>query len=246
MKSVDARETKSSSVSAESLNSGQPAQQAVVYLRVSTAQQGRSGLGIEAQREAVSNYLLTGGWTLLRELVEHESGAKNDRPALAEALRLCVITDAVLVIARLDRLSRSASFLLNLRDSGTPFIAVDMPDATPLTVGIMACVAQAERERIAANTKAALAAAKARGTRLGNPTRHIIGAERGPTAAAIVRMATANARATQVQPMIKELRAMGLSYAAVAARLKIDRVRTPRGGQWTGTAVRNALLRAAT
>jgi DNA invertase Pin-like site-specific DNA recombinase len=139
----------------------------VSYLRVSTARQGRSGLGLEAQRKAVADYLNGGDWKLLAEVVEVESGKLTDRPKLAEALRLCRVHNATLVIAKLDRLSRDAHFLLGLEKAGVDFVAADMPHANRLTVGIMAMVADEERRAISKRTKEALAAAKARGVRLG-------------------------------------------------------------------------------
>src|SRR5215207_5058697 len=139
----------------------------VSYLRVSTDRQGRSGLGLEAQRKAVADFLNGGRWDLIAEFVEVESGKRDDRPKLAEALALCRLHNATLVIAKLDRLSRDAAFLLNLQKAGVRFVAADMPEANELVVGIMAVVAQAERKMISARTKAALAAAKARGVRLG-------------------------------------------------------------------------------
>ena len=139
----------------------------ISYLRVSTKKQGLSGLGLEAQRETVSTYLNGGSWDLKAELVEVESGSKNDRPKLAEALLLCRIHGATLIVAKLDRLARNAHFLMGLRDAGVDFVAADMPDANRMTVGILAVVAEAERDMASTRTKAALAAAKERGVKLG-------------------------------------------------------------------------------
>src|SRR3982751_3830790 len=142
----------------------------VSYLRVSTDRQGRSGLGLDAQRKAVEDFLYGGPWDLIAEFVEVESGKRDDRPKLAEALALCRLHNATLVIAKLDRLSRDAAFLLGLQKAGVRFVAADMPEANELVVCIMAVVAQAERKMISARTKAALIAAKARGVRLGKPS----------------------------------------------------------------------------
>ena len=139
----------------------------VSYLRVSTARQGRSGLGLEAQRQAVEDFLNGGNWQLVKEFVEVESGKKADRPQLAKAFQLCRLIGAKLVIAKLDRLSRDAHFLLGLEKAGVDFVAADMPQANRLTIGIMAVMAQHEREMISERTKAALAAAKRRGVKLG-------------------------------------------------------------------------------
>ena len=127
------------------------------------------GLGLEAQRKAVEDFLNGGRWQLMAEFVEVESGKRDDRPKLAEALALCRLHSATLVIAKLDRLCRDAHFLLGLQKAGVRFVAADMPEANEMVVGIMAVVAQAERKMISARTKAALAAAKARGKRLGTP-----------------------------------------------------------------------------
>lgn len=139
----------------------------ISYLRVSTDRQGASGLGIETQRSAVTSFLNGGRWELIREFVEVESGGKNDRVHLAEALRMCRLYGAKLVIAKLDRLSRDAHFLLGLEKAGVDFVAADMPNANRLTIGIMAMVAEAERRMISRRIKEALAAAKARGRKLG-------------------------------------------------------------------------------
>ena len=139
------------------------------YERVSTARQGASGLGIEAQRQAIDGFVAQRGATLIARFTEVESGRNPDRPELQKALHLAKVTGATLVIAKLDRLSRNAAFLLTLRDSGVRFAAVDLPEANDLTVGIMALVAQAEREAISKRTKEALAVARSRGVKLGNP-----------------------------------------------------------------------------
>jgi hypothetical protein len=130
----------------------------VAYYPVSTAQQSRSGLGLEAQHEAVGVFLAGGGGILAGEFTEIDSGKNNDRPNLARALEACNLTGAVLVIAKLDRLSRDTHFLQGLEKAGVEFIAADMPTANPLTVRLMAVIAQDERERISARTKAAFAA----------------------------------------------------------------------------------------
>src|SRR6516164_11527487 len=139
----------------------------VSYIRVSTRAQGQSGLGLDAQRKAVTDYLNGGRWSLVDEYVEVESGANDERPKLAEALARCRLHNATLVIAKLDRLSRDAHFLLGLQKAGVRFVAADMPEANEMIVGIMAVVAQAERKMISARTKAALQAAKERGVKLG-------------------------------------------------------------------------------
>src|SRR5215469_1774045 len=141
----------------------------VSYLRVSTDRQGRSGLGLEAQRKAVEDFLNGGRWELLAEFVEIETGKKDDRPKLHKALQRCKVTGATLVIAKLDRLSRNLAFIAALQDSGARFVAADMLEANETMIQFMAVIAQHERKAISARTKAALAAAKARGKKLGNP-----------------------------------------------------------------------------
>ena len=135
----------------------------VAYYRVSTDRQGKSGLGLDAQREAVTSYLNGGSWQLVQELVEVESGKRADRPQLAAALAACRKHKAKLVIAKLDRLSRNLAFVATLMESGVEFVAVDNPHANRLTVHILAAVAEHERVMISERTKAALAAAKASG-----------------------------------------------------------------------------------
>lgn len=210
----------------------------ISYLRVSTERQGRSGLGLEAQRTAVADFLAGRPWRHVAELVEVESGARDTRPRLAEALALCRLHNATLVIAKLDRLSRDAHFLLGLQKAGVRFVAADMPEANEMVVGIMAVVAQAERKMISTRTKAALAAAKARGVRLGRPenlANHIVGQARGREQQA----QRAQERAQDLAPIIAEVRAGGAaSLRQIAAALNERGVPAARGGLWTATQIR--------
>ena len=141
----------------------------VAYYRVSTTKQGINGLGMDAQRDAVAKYLNGGDWKLIAEFAEVESGKRNNRQEMEKAIALCRKEGATLLIAKLDRLARNAAFLLNLRDSGVDFIATDLPHADRFTVGIMALVAEKERDMISQRTRDGLAAAKRRGIKLGNP-----------------------------------------------------------------------------
>jgi DNA invertase Pin-like site-specific DNA recombinase len=218
----------------------------VAYERVSTARQGKSGLGLEAQRKAIDDYAATKGGTILARFTEVESGRKNDRPELEKALQLARITGATLVIAKLDRLSRNAAFLLTLRDAGVSFVACDMPEANDLTVGIMALVAQQEREAISRRTKEALAAAKARGVRLGNPNGAAALRRIGEDGKALRATVTANADtfAKSLAPVLAEIRAEGhATLRAIAAELNNRGIRTRRGGRWQVSNVRNLLAR---
>jgi DNA invertase Pin-like site-specific DNA recombinase len=205
----------------------------VSYLRVSTQRQGESGLGLEAQRTAVATWLNGGRWQLVEEHVEVESGKRADnRPALAKAFAACRVFNAKLVIARLDRLSRDAHFLLGLEQAGVEFIAVDMPHANRLTVGIMALVAEEERRAISQRTKAALAAAKARGVKLGAAKgAKVKGAEVGRVRGAAATAAKAKIFAERMRPVFSEL--ASLSASAAARELAERGYATARGGKWS-------------
>ena len=213
----------------------------VAYYRVSTDRQGRSGLGLDAQRKAVMDYLNGGAWELAGEYTEIESGRHSDRPELAKAIAACRKQRARLVIAKLDRLSRNLAFIATLMESGVEFVAVDNPTANKLTVHILAAVAQHEREMISERTKAALAAAKARGTKLGTPD------PRGAVKRMVkARKAGAERFAANALPMIRAVQAMGFtSNAAIAAELNARKVPTARGKEWTHVQVGAVLARAS-
>jgi DNA invertase Pin-like site-specific DNA recombinase len=205
-----------------------------------------SGLGLEAQREAVSRYLNGGKWQLVQEVVEVESGKRKDRPAIAEALRLCRLHKATLVIAKLDRLARNVHFISSLMESGVDFVACDFPEANRLTVHILAAVAEHEAAMISARTKAALAAAKARGTVLGGQRgsleRMASRAAKGTRVSAAVRQAAAARRSADLLPVIAELQAGGAaSLRAVANGLNQAGFTTARSGKWTATQVMRVL-----
>ena len=220
----------------------------VAYERVSTARQGQSGLGLEAQRRQIAEFAATRGAEVLARFTEVESGRKADRPELAKALHLAKVTGATLVIAKLDRLSRNAAFLLALRDSGVRFVAVDMPEANDLTVGIMALVAQAEREAISRRTKEALAAAKARGVKLGNPNGAASLRRAGKGGAALRAAVSANAAAfaADLAPVLADIRSAGhTSLRAMATELTARGIRTRRGGEWCVGNVKALLMRCS-
>lgn len=222
----------------------------VAYARVSTARQGQSGLGLEAQRAAIEAHLRPGDRLLCPIHVEVESGRKSDRPELAKALARCRATGATLLIAKLDRLARDAHFLLGLQKAGVDFVACDMPHADRLTVGILALVAEREAEAISARTRAALAAAKARGTVLGGkregqraPTAEE--RQKGSTFAAEAKRRLANLAANRVAGRIAELQGQGASLAGIARALQEEGISAPRGGTWTATAVSRVIARTA-
>ena len=190
----------------------------IAYHRVSTARQGQSGLGLEAQTAAIRQYADRVGGAVVGSFTEVESGKLND-PELTKAIHLARVTGATLVIAKLDRLSRNAAFLLALRDSGVRFVAADMPDANELTVGVMALIAQHEREAIAKRTREALQAARARGQRLGNPNgaRALLRAAKGNTAGVAVAMALAETHARNLEPVVSALRLEGIQSVGALA-----------------------------
>jgi len=222
----------------------------VGYLRVSTARQGQSGLGLEAQRQAVLDHV-NGHGVLLAEYVEVESGKRHEnRPQLEAALAHAKATGATLIVAKLDRLARNVAFISALMESGADFVAADMPMANRLTVHVLAAVAEHEREAISTRTKAALQAAKARGVKLGNGGRSVAALYRvgvgnpGWQPGADGMRAKADQHAAKVLPIIDALRAEGITgLKAIARELTARGVLTARGGQWNATRVRELLKR---
>ena len=210
----------------------------VTYYRVSTDRQGRSGLGLEAQKEAVQQRLNGGRWQLISEFVEVESGKLTKRPQLDAALAACKKHKAKLVVAKLDRLSRNVAFLLKLIDAGVEVLFADLPELNGamgrFVLITMASVAELEAGLISERTKAALKAAKARGVRLG---RH------GAEVLAPQYRKEARQRAEQLQPVIADLKGQGLSLAKIAAELNKRKVPTPRRGRWDHSSVRNVMNR---
>jgi DNA invertase Pin-like site-specific DNA recombinase len=221
----------------------------VAYHRVSTTKQGNSGLGLEAQQAAIEAYSGRIGACIVESFTEIESGKRNERPELLKALHHAKVTGAVLVIAKLDRLSRNAAFLLTLQDSGVRFVATDMPDANNLTVGIMALVAQQEREAISNRTKEALQAAKARGQKLGNPNgaAALLRAGKGNAAGVLAVKTKAQEYAQEMQAVVSNLQAQGkISLGGLAEALNKGGYKTPRGGAWHKTSVKKLLNRFTT
>lgn len=209
----------------------------VAYYRVSTDKQGRSGLGLEAQRQAVRDRLDGGSWQLVGEYTEVESGRRARRPELEEALAACKKHKAKLVVAKLDRLSRNTRFLLTLIESGVDVLFAHLPEVRgamgKFILTQMAAIAELEAGLTGERTKAALAAAKQRGVRLG-----VTGAER-----AARYKAEAVARAVELAPILRDLQQQGLSLRGIAVALTKRRVPTPRGGTWHPQLVARVLER---
>ena len=200
----------------------------VAYLRVSTARQGVSGLGLEAQSAAVGQYVAAVSGEVVAEFVEVESGRKSDeaRPELARALAECKRTGARLLVAKLDRLARNVHFVSGLMQSKVKFVACDLPEANDLTIHIMAAFAEHEAKRIGERTKAALAVAKAKGTVLGatGPANLKRNLEE--------RAAVADAFAERLRREVRGMQAEGLAVAEMVRELNVKGIPTARGGQW--------------
>ena len=217
----------------------------VAYYRVSTARQGKSGLGLEAQRAAVCEHLNGGSWQIVAEFTEVESGKNSDRPKLAAALKECRLRRAKLIIAKLDRLARNVAFVSNLMESGVEFEAVDFPQANRLTIHIMAAIAEHEAKMISDRTKAALAAAKRRGVKLGGYRGYQPTAKDRAAGRAAVQERVRN-RAMDLAPTIKELQAAGCkSLRAIAVGLEERGIPAARGGKWSAVQVSRLLEAAA-
>ena len=209
----------------------------IAYYRVSTDRQGASGLGLDAQRQAVAGFVGTG--QLVAEFTEIESGRRHtNRPQLLAALQECRKRRAVLLIARLDRLARNVAFISALMENGTDFIACDMPTATRLTIHILAAVAEHEREMISKRTKAALAEAKRRGTKLGNPR-----IEEARAGAQQAHHATRPA--PEVSALMEGWRRQEWTLRRIAEELNRLNIRPARGRQWYASSVRNQLTTAS-
>jgi DNA invertase Pin-like site-specific DNA recombinase len=216
-------------------------EKAISYYRVSTARQGASGLGLDAQRLSVETLCKSRGWQIVGEYRDIESGRHDERPGLAEALSECKARSAVLVIAKIDRLARKASFIGRLQDERVRFVAADMPEANELTVNILAAVAQAEAKAISERTRAALQAAKARGKKLGNPqnlTRAAMAKGRAARHAKAIKAANGSLRHAV------NYRRAGYTLARIAEELNASGQRARRGGIWTATQVKRLLALA--
>jgi DNA invertase Pin-like site-specific DNA recombinase len=217
----------------------------IAYYRVSTQRQGRSGLGLDAQRKAVIDRLCGGG-EMISEYTEVESGGRNDRPRLAEALAACRLHRAILIIAKLDRLDRNVAFVSNLMEAGVEFEAVDFPQANRLTIHILAAVAEHEARMISDRTRAALAAAKARGVSLGG-WRGRAGTCNDLAFARAARTHNAIRRASDLSATVERIQDSGAqSLWAIAAALNHRGITAPRGGNWCSSQVKRVLSRLST
>ncbi|WP_291295374.1 recombinase family protein [Elioraea sp.] len=219
---------------------------AVGLTRVSTAEQGQSGLGLEAQSESNRRFVASQGWVLVAEYTDVASGKDDRRPGFQAALARCRQLGAVLVAARLDRITRRAHTLSQLLEEGVAIRAADMPGADDLMMRVYAAMAQKERELISERTRAALAAAKARGKRLGGDRGYRPASGPDALAAADVRRDEADRTAHRILLEIEALRADGVEGLAELARALTDRaIPTPRGGAtWTHTTITRLLARA--
>jgi DNA invertase Pin-like site-specific DNA recombinase len=211
----------------------------VAYVRVSTGAQGRSGLGLDAQRELIARFAQAHGFNVVAEHQEVETGQGADaldrRPMLRKALAQAKKLACSIVVAKLDRLSRDVHFISGLMTQRVPFLVAELGPRVPsFMLHIYAAFAEEERRMISERTRAALQAAKARGVKLGNPHIEVAHAK---------SRAVADAFAARVKPMIAALRAEGLTLRAIAARLTELGVETARGGKWEATQVRGVLLR---
>jgi len=227
--------------------------QIIGYLRVSTKQQGASGLGLEAQKAAVEAYSKLNAAKITATYVEVESSKKSDRPQLIKALAHAKRTKATLVVAKLDRLSRNVEFLARVLNAGTEFVACDNPAANRLTLHILAAVAENEAKAISDRTKAALGAAKARGVQLGSlrpnhwtgrEEARRAGAKRATAESAKVRSRAAVEAYSDLLPEMQALAACGMTSQAIADRLNADGHTTRRGKHWNRTQVSRVLNRA--
>lgn len=215
----------------------------VTYLRVSTDRQGKSGLGLDAQRKAVADHV-TGKGQIAAEYVEIESGKKNDRPQLARALAEAKRVGAVLLIAKLDRLARNVAFIANLLEAGVEIAAADMPEANRFLLHVMAAVAEHEAQAISDRTRAALAAAKVRGVALGWSMPGRAGEQRQAARKGADRNARkADQHAANVLPVIRQIAARGASLRQIAHEMNTRGIRTARGGLWYAATVRNVMAR---
>jgi len=214
----------------------------VAYLRVSTNRQGIDGLGVEAQRKTIADYISGNGKRIVAEFKEVESGKNCKRPELERALVACRLMPATLIVAKMDRLARDTAFLMNLKNAGVEFVACDFPEANRMIVGILASVAEGESHMISERTRAAMAAAKARGQTFGgNKGKLHLASPLGVAASARARGERKRLRAMELGSIIQPMREEGATLQALADHLNRIGFTTPRGCQWTPAGVRGVL-----
>lgn len=215
----------------------------VAYYRVSTKKQGKSGLGLDAQKKMVSDFVAIHGGVVAAEYTEIETGKRDDRPELTKAIKYASLVGGRLLVGKLDRLSRDLHFITSLQRLRIDFVVCDLPGCDSFTINIYGSLAQREREMIASRTKAGLAAAKARGVKLGTNNLKPDLVTAASAKGVQVCQQKADDFAARVNPTIEALLAKGMSLRRVAAELDILGVKTARGGTWTATSVKNALNR---
>lgn len=213
----------------------------VGYYRVSTQKQGKSGLGLDAQKKMVADFVAVNGGEIVAEYTEIESGKRDDRPELIQAMKHADLIGGKLLVGKLDRLSRDLHFITSLQKSRVDFVVSDMPNCDSFTINIYGALAQRERELISARTKAGLAVAKAKGVKLGtnNLNMDLVKEASAKGVRARIQISFDNAR--KVITTVESMRGQGKSLRAVAEELNKMGVPTPRGCQWTATAVKNAI-----
>src|SRR3954470_25013043 len=223
--------------------------QAIAYFRVSTKRQGRSGLGLQAQREALARFVEAEGFEIVSEFTEIETGKGADalelRPQLAAAMERARRVNAPVIVAKLDRLSRDVHFISGLMKHRVRFIVTELgPDADPFMLHLYAALAEKERAMISERTKVALAAAKARGTKLGNPKGAAHLKHLGNKSAVEALKGQSAERADRLKAVLDQLQVDGITSANAMAKTLNDRqIATPRGGRWTARSVLNILNR---
>lgn len=218
---------------------------AISYFRVSTDKQGKSGLGLEAQERSVKQFAAHRGFDIIQSFTEVESGKKNSRPKLKEAVEMCKRENATLLIAKLDRLARNAAFIMNLQDAKVKFIACDMPDANELTVGIMALVAQQEAKAISERTKAGLESAKLRGVKLGRPKGKKHSEESKAKMSKAKKAYGRNYNQTAVN-IARKMRESGSTFQQIATELNDLDIKTPKGCTFSAKSVHRMLKQTQT
>ena len=215
---------------------------AVAYYRVSTDKQGQSGLGLESQIQICNDFADNTGYEIIHSFTEVESGKKNDRVQLNAALEMCNKNGYKLIIAKLDRLSRNAAFTMQLHDSGVDFVACDLPEANTLTIGLVAVMAQYERELISNRTKLALGVLKARGVKLGNPENLTKEAQ---LKGSHIQRDNTIAHYKKIAGYLILLQESGLSLRKIAAKINNEGHRTVKNALFTAATVKRIIDRAS-